>query len=149
MNKGDILAFIVSILFFLMLGLSPALFLGSLKAEYPFNGIIVLYEDSCPASAELLRDHHGTEGVVFVKISDVPRSTVSITDAKSQAETFHTGARVVVGTSASKQAAEYVLSLVTKYGFDMRMPLCIRVHNNEPDPQSAVIGYPNSILARP
>ena len=145
----DIVQFIVAFLFFLMLGFPPAVFLATLKIEDPFTGVIVLYEDSCPASVELMRDHHDTQGVIFVKVSDVPRSTVSITDAKSQAETFHSGARVTVGTSASKQAAEYVLSLVAQYGFDMCIPLCIRVYNNKPDRDSAVVGYPNSILSRP
>ena len=41
----DVVQFIIAVLFFLMLGLPPAVFLATSKIENPFTGVIVLYED--------------------------------------------------------------------------------------------------------
>ena len=149
MSGGDIAGIVIASVFFAVLCFPPAIFLLSLQVDKTFSGVVVIYQKSCPVCAKLLSDHENTDGVVFLCVSSVPRSAVSIADAKSQLETFHTGGRVTVGTSASKHAADYVLSLVNTYGFDMRVPFCVRVHNSRPDTDSAVTGYPNSILAPP
>ena len=137
--------FIVAALFAILMCLSAILFLCFNEKEFA-DGIVVIYHNSCMGSVKLLEKHKHRGDILFINIADVPRSNISIADAKARQETFHTGFRVQSGTITSKTAAEYVLSLVERFGFGMRVPYCVRIENNVAMKLSGVIGYPNNIL---
>lgn len=137
--------FIVAGIFATLMCLSALLFIVMKQKEFT-DGIVVIYHNSCMGSVKLLEDHMHRDDVLFINIADVPRCNISIADAKARMETFHTGLRVQTGTMTSKTAAEHVLGLVEKFGFDMRVPYCVRMHNNVAMKLSGVTGYPNNIL---
>ena len=138
--------FIVAAIFAILLCLSALLFLCLNEKEFA-DGIVVIYHDYCMGSVKLLNDHKHRDDILFINIANVPRSNISIADAKARQETFHTGFRVQSGTITSKTAAEHVLGLVERFGFDMSVPYCVRIENNVAMKSSGVTGYPNNILS--
>lgn len=139
------LEFIVAGVFAILMCLSALLFLCFNEKEFA-DGVVVIYHNSCMGSVKLLEQHKHRNDIWFINIADVPRSNISIADARARLETFHTGFRVQSGTVTSKTAAEHVLSLVEKFGFGMRVPYCVRIKDNVVMKSSGVTGYPNSIL---
>ena len=114
MSSGDIVGIIIASVFFAVLCFPPAIFLLSLQEDKRFSGVVVIYQKSCPVCAKLLSDHENTDGVVFLCVSSVPRSAVSIADAKSQLETFHTGG-ARDGGHISVEARSGLRALISEY----------------------------------
>ena len=143
--KYNMLEFIVAGVFAILMCLSALLFLCFNEKEVA-DGIVVIYHNSCIGSVKLLEQHKHRKDILLINIADVPRSNISIADARARQETFHTGFRVQSGTVTSKTAAEHVLNLVERFGFGMRTPYCVRIKDNVAMKLSGVTGYPNNIL---
>lgn len=137
------LAYVVVTIFFATLVFGPLMFLIHNRTPDIRPNYFVLYHPKCETSARLHREHQSRSDVRFINVAEVPLSSMTLANGKSNAEHFESGRRVRLGTASAVAGAEHALGLATMFDFSGRIPLTVPVKSKKICRDLGVLGYPN------